>query len=101
MACALALCLAATMPASSGPEKQNAARRVVSTAYAIPKHTTNQNSGYFSIVSGHNKRLYIGTAKYGENAFLVEFNTQTLCEQINGMRSGTMPGSDNAGQQWP
>ena len=70
------------MPASSGPEKQNAARRVVSTAYAIPKHTTNQNSGYFSIVSGHNKRLYIGTAKYGENAFLVEFNTVTKVMRV-------------------
>ncbi len=44
-----------------------------STAYAIPKHTTNQGSGYFSIIEGHNGRLYIGTAKYGENSYLVEF----------------------------
>jgi hypothetical protein len=48
-----------------------------STAYAIPKHLTNQGSGYFSIVEGKNGCLYIGTAKYGENAYLVEFNLRT------------------------
>ena len=45
-----------------------------STAYAIPKHTTSEGSGYFSIVEGNNGRLYIGTAKYGSNAYLVEFD---------------------------
>jgi len=45
-----------------------------STAYAIPKQTTNQGSGYFSIVESLNGRLYIGTAKYGEDAYLVEFD---------------------------
>ncbi|GIW78418.1 MAG: hypothetical protein KatS3mg105_0225 [Gemmatales bacterium] len=45
-----------------------------STAYAIPKWTTNQGSGYFSIVCGKNGKLYIGTAKYGVNAYLVEFD---------------------------
>lgn len=44
------------------------------TAYAIPKETTNQGSGYFSIVAGHNNRLYIGCAKYGVNSFLVDFD---------------------------
>jgi len=48
-----------------------------STAYQIPKHTTSDESGYFSIIEGHNKRLYIGTAKYGENAFLVEFDIES------------------------
>lgn len=47
------------------------------TAYAIPKETTNQGSGYFSIVCGKNGRLYIGTAKYGVNAYLVEFDPAT------------------------
>jgi sugar lactone lactonase YvrE len=47
------------------------------TAYAIPKETTNQGSGYFSIVPGKNGRLYIGAAKYGENAYLVEFDPKT------------------------
>jgi sugar lactone lactonase YvrE len=47
------------------------------TAYAIPKETTNQGSGYFSIVCGLDGKLYIGTAKYGLNAFLVEFDPKT------------------------
>jgi sugar lactone lactonase YvrE len=40
----------------------------------IPSHYTNQESGYFSIVAGHNNRVYVGAAKYGVNAYLVEFN---------------------------
>src|SRR5919202_1552933 len=44
------------------------------TAYAIPKETTNQGSGYFSIVTGRDGRLYIGTAKYGVGSYLVEFD---------------------------
>jgi len=47
------------------------------TAYAIPKETTNQGSGYFSIVTGKNGRLYVGTAKYGVGAYLVEFDPVT------------------------
>jgi hypothetical protein len=47
------------------------------TAYAVPKDTTNQGSGYFSIVCGQNGKLYIGTAKYGVNAYLVEFDPAT------------------------
>ena len=46
-------------------------------ARALPKHLTNQGSGYFSIVEGKNGRLYIGTAKYGENAHLVEYDPAT------------------------
>ena len=47
------------------------------TARAIPKNLTNQGSGYFSIIEGKNGRLYIGTAKYGENAYLVEYDPVT------------------------
>ena len=57
-------------------------------ARALPKHLTNQGSGYFSIVEGKNGRLYIGTAKYGENAFLVEFDpvTQEMRTVVDCMR---------------
>ena len=48
-----------------------------SKAHAIPPETTSEQSGYFSIVEGLNKRIYIGTAKYGDNAFLVEFDPVT------------------------
>jgi hypothetical protein len=43
-------------------------------AYKIPSQYSNQESGYFSLVAGLNGRLYIGTAKYGVNAYLVEFD---------------------------
>ncbi|MCE9607267.1 MAG: SMP-30/gluconolactonase/LRE family protein [Planctomycetia bacterium] len=43
-------------------------------AHAVPRVLTNQGSGYFALVEGKNGLLYIGTAKYGENAYLVEFD---------------------------
>ncbi len=52
-------------------------RWLLGRAYHIPSEYTNQESGYFSIVEGKNGRPYIGTAKYGINCFLVEFNPAT------------------------
>jgi sugar lactone lactonase YvrE len=43
-------------------------------AFHVPSEYSNQESGYFSIVEGKNGRVYIGTAKYGVNAYLVEFD---------------------------
>jgi hypothetical protein len=48
-----------------------------STAYHIPPETTSEESGYFALVEGRNGRVYIGAAKYGDNAFLVEFDPAT------------------------
>ncbi len=45
-----------------------------STAHHIPPETTTEESGYFALVEGRNGRVYIGAAKYGDNAFLVEFD---------------------------
>lgn len=53
-----------------------------STAYAVPKETTTEGSGYFSLIEGHNNKLYIGAAKYGFNAYLVEFDPATAQMQI-------------------
>ncbi len=50
---------------------------LMATAYAVPKETTNQGSGYFSIVRGLNGRMYIGTAKYNVGSYLVEFDPKT------------------------
>jgi hypothetical protein len=50
---------------------------LIGKAYKIPSQYTNQESGYFSIVEGHNRRLYIGAAKYGINAYLIEFDPKT------------------------
>src|SRR5882757_4811902 len=57
-------------------------------ARALPKILTNQGSGYFSIVEGKNGCLYIGTAKYGENAYLVEYDpvTQQMRTAVDCMR---------------
>ncbi|HEV7405697.1 MAG TPA: hypothetical protein VGO11_22325 [Chthoniobacteraceae bacterium] len=57
-------------------------------ARALPKVLTNQGSGYFSIVEGKNGRLYIGTAKYGEDAYLVEYDplTQQMRMVVDTMR---------------
>ncbi len=70
--CAAVLAVLAALPAA-GPES----RWLRATAYAVPKETTSEGSGYFAIVPGLDGRLYIGTAKYGENAFLVEFDPKT------------------------
>lgn len=43
-------------------------------AVHIPSEYTNQESGYFSIVEGLDDRVYVGCAKYGVNAYLVEYN---------------------------
>jgi hypothetical protein len=44
------------------------------TAYAVPKETAPEGEGYFSIIEGHNGRLYIGTHANALNAWLVEFD---------------------------
>jgi len=44
------------------------------TAYVIPKETAPEGEGYFSIIEGHNQRLYIGTHANAVNSWLVEFD---------------------------
>ncbi len=46
------------------------------TAYHIPPETTSEESGYFSIIEGLDGKLYIGTAKYGSNAYLLAFDPE-------------------------
>lgn len=53
-----------------------------STAHAIPKELTTEGSGYFSIVEGHDGTIYVGTAKYGHNAYLVAFDPKTKGMQV-------------------
>ncbi len=72
---ALALLLFAAADALAAPPHRDAWTMV--KAYAIPKETTSEGSGYFSIIEGMNHKLYIGTAKYGANAYLVEFDPQS------------------------
>ena len=50
---------------------------VPSKAFHIPPETTTEESGYFSLCEGKNGKIYIGTAAYGRNAYLVEFDPET------------------------
>lgn len=71
-ACGLAgLCLA---PAACAEQDLATAKWVKSTAYAVPKETATEGEGYFSIIEGHNGRLYVGTHANAVNAWLVEFD---------------------------
>jgi sugar lactone lactonase YvrE len=58
----------------SAEEDETGPGWVFGRAVHIPSEYTNQESGYFSIVEGLNGRIYIGCAKYGVNAYLVEFD---------------------------
>lgn len=69
----LALAAVGVMPTNA----EDSPRWLWSTAYAIPKETTTEGSGYFSIIEGPNQKIYIGAAKYGFNAYLVEFDPAT------------------------
>ncbi len=51
-------------------------------AYHILPETHSDESGYFSLCEGKNGRIYIGTAKYGQNAFLVEFDPKTEKQRV-------------------
>ncbi|HET6884260.1 MAG TPA: hypothetical protein VFI31_29175, partial [Pirellulales bacterium] len=52
------------------------------TAYAVPKETATEGEGYFSIIEGHNGRLYIGTHANGVNSWLVEFDPAKAKMQV-------------------
>ena len=50
---------------------------VTTKAFHIPPETTTEESGYFSLCEGLNGKIYVGTAAYGRNAYLVEFDPAT------------------------
>ncbi len=47
---------------------------VPATAHHVLPETTSEESGYFSLSEGPGGKIHVGTAKYGENSFLVEFD---------------------------
>ncbi|MCA9268326.1 MAG: SMP-30/gluconolactonase/LRE family protein [Planctomycetales bacterium] len=62
---------------AAGPASAHDSTKYVRTkAYAVPYETTSEQSGYFSLVEGNDGKIYIGTAKYGSNAYLVAFDPQ-------------------------
>src|SRR3954462_8613181 len=51
-------------------------------AYYVLPETHNNQSGYFSLCEGLDGNLYIGTARYGENAHLVEFDPRSESQRM-------------------
>jgi hypothetical protein len=51
-------------------------------AYHVLPETHNSESGYFSLCEGLNGKVYVGTAKYGVNSYLVEFDPKTEKQRI-------------------
>ena len=75
---ALLITLLVSLPVlAADPGEKTHQHFVWSKAHRIPAELTSEESGYFSIIEGKNKRIYIGTAKYGDNAYLVELDPQT------------------------
>jgi hypothetical protein len=55
---------------------------VWATAYHVLPGTHTDESGYFSLNEGKNGKIYVGTAAYGFNAYLVEFDPKTGKQRI-------------------
>lgn len=62
---------------SAEPAKLPTRNWLPSTATVVPKETCTEGEGYFSIIEGHNGRLYIGTHANAVNSWLVEFDPPT------------------------
>jgi hypothetical protein len=80
----LFLCL--VVPAAAGEAKSPPTKLpypyVWGKAYYVLPETHNQQSGYFSLCEGLDGQVYVGTARYGENAYLVEFDPRTETQRV-------------------
>jgi hypothetical protein len=76
----VAVCLLA--PTARAAEQQPAAAQqppaslkyLPAKAYHLPPETTTEESGYFALCEGKDGRIYIGSAAYGRNSYLIEFD---------------------------
>lgn len=51
--------------------------RLPATAYVVPKQTCAEGEGYFALIEGLHRKLYIGTHANAVNSWLVEFDPGT------------------------
>ena len=56
--------------------------RLSGIAYRILPQTHNRESGYAAICVGKNGKVYVGTAKYGVNAYLVELDPSDGTQRV-------------------
>jgi hypothetical protein len=78
----LAAVLLPALAAHSVAAVQSQPRYVWAKAYHVLPETHNNESGYFSLCEGLDGRVYVGTAKYGVNAYLVEFDPVTERQKV-------------------
>src|ERR1041385_2082179 len=64
-------------PAPAGPPPY-----VFAKAYHILPETHSDESGYFSLCEGQDGTIYVGTAKYNHNAYLVAFDPRSETQRI-------------------
>ena len=79
---ALLVAAFAALPAPAQPPKDAkqppaTLKYLWATAYYIPPETTTEESGYFALCESKDGKIYIGTAAYGRNSYLVEFDPKT------------------------
>ena len=79
---ALALLLASAPVFAQDAAKAPPFPYVRGTAYHILPETHTDESGYFSLCEAKNGKIYVGTAKYGFNAYLVEFDPKTSTQRV-------------------
>src|SRR4051812_49336540 len=76
-----ALFLPASAVQAAGPtptgQKPASLKYLPAKAYHIPPETNTEESGYFSLCEGNDGKIYVGTAAYGRNSYLVEFDPKT------------------------
>ncbi len=75
---ALALCAS---PCLAQP-KEAPFKYAPATAYHVLPGTHTDESGYFSLCEGKDGKIYVGTAAYGFNAYLIEFDPKTGKQRI-------------------
>ncbi|MFO0880598.1 MAG: DUF4838 domain-containing protein [Gemmataceae bacterium] len=69
----LLLALTALAPSARAADDLAGVKWLQAKAFALPKYTATEGEGYFSIIEGLNRRLYIGTHANAVNSWLVEF----------------------------
>src|SRR5438034_1194911 len=79
---AVVVLILALAPAASSAADPSTTKRLPATAYVVPKETAPEGEGYFSIIEGLNRRLYIGTHANAVNSWLVEFDPATKAMTI-------------------
>src|SRR5262245_46252915 len=78
----LVLAQAATAADPAAKQPPASLKYLWAKAHYIPPETTTEESGYFALCEGKNGKIYIGTAAYGRNSYLVEFDPATEAMRI-------------------